>query len=126
MNGSILAHEDRMSMGNGMYLSLLSARELMQARREARSLTTEMLEQALCSNACLVAHALRLEGEERPLFQDAEEVLDTLTADEIEILARRWDEFRRATLPDGEGWMEQGVNPDFDESRFLKQGVSGR
>ena len=51
MSVSILAREDRVSLGNGMVLRLLSAGELLQARRKAHELAQSPLEQPLCSNA---------------------------------------------------------------------------
>ena len=118
MGVSILARQDRISLGNGMVLRLLSAGELLQARRQAHALAQSPLEQPLCSNACLVARALEVEGEEQPFFRDAGEVLAALTAEEIEMLAHRWDTFRREAAPGGWEEQEQGVNPYFDESRF--------
>ena len=102
MGMSILARQDRVSLGNGMVLRLLSAGELIQARRRAHELARSPLEQPLCSNACLVALALEVEGEEQPFFRDVEEVLAALTAEEIEMLAQRWDDFRRETAPGAE------------------------
>ena len=58
MEGSILAQRERVSLGNGMALRLLSALEVLQARREAGELAGEDRERALCSNACLLARAL--------------------------------------------------------------------
>ena len=46
-------------------LRLLSAGELIRARRQAHELAQSPLEQPLCSNACLVALALEAEGEVR-------------------------------------------------------------
>lgn len=117
MGMSILARQDRVSLGNGMVLRLLSAGELLQARRRAHELARSPLEQPLCSNACLVALALEVEGEEQPFFRDVEEVLAALTAEEIEMLAQRWDDFRRETAPGAEV-REMGFNPNFDERRF--------
>ena len=117
MGMSILARQDRVSLGNGMVLRLLSAGELIQARRRAHELARSPLEQPLCSNACLVALALEVEGDEQPFFRDVEEVLAALTAEEIEMLAQRWDDFRRETAPGAEV-REMGVNPNFDERRF--------
>jgi hypothetical protein len=117
MGMSILARQDRVSLGNGMVLRLLSAGELIQARRRAHELARSPLEQPLCSNACLVALALEVEGEEQPFFRDVEEVLAALTAEEIEMLAQRWDDFRRETAPGAEV-REMGFNPNFDERRF--------
>lgn len=118
MGVSILARQDRISLGNGMVLRLLSAGELLQARRQAHALAQSLLEQPLCSNACLVARALEVEGEEQPFFRDAGEVLAALTAEEIEMLAQRWDTFRRGAVPGDWEEREHGFNPYFDESRF--------
>ena len=107
MGTSILARQDRVSPGNAMVRRPSRAHEL------ARS----PLEQPLCSNACLVALALEVEGGEQPFFRDVEEVLAALTAEEIEMLAQRWDDFRRETAPGAEV-REMGFNPNFDERRF--------
>ena len=61
MSLSILAQRDRLSLDNGMDLRLLSALEVLQARREAAELAGEDRERALCSNACLLARALEQE-----------------------------------------------------------------
>ena len=58
MGRSILAGQDRMSLENGFDLRLLSALEVLQARREADELAGDGRERALCSNACLLARAL--------------------------------------------------------------------
>ena len=126
MSVSILAREDRLSLGNGMALRLLSAGELLEARRQAHALVQSPLEQPLCSNACLIARVLEAEGEPGPFFRDAEEVLVALTAEEIEALARRWDEFRRGSAPDFREERECGYNPNFDESRFIRREESQR
>ena len=55
---SILAGADRMELENGMELRLLSALEVLEARREAAQLAESQGERALCSNACLLARAL--------------------------------------------------------------------
>ncbi len=94
---SMLAERDRMELPNGMMLRLLSAFEIMQARREAEELTCAERERALCANACLVARALEVEG--KPLFLDGEAVLMGLRMEEIADLARRWGEFNRAMNP---------------------------
>ena len=52
---SILAGADRMELENGMELRLLSALEVLEARREAAQLAESQGERALCSNACLLA-----------------------------------------------------------------------
>ena len=48
---SILAGADRMELENGMELRLLSALEVLEARREAAQLAESQEERALCSNA---------------------------------------------------------------------------
>ena len=58
MAPSILAGQDRLPLNNGMELRLLSALEVLQARREAGELAQEDRERALCSNACLLAQEL--------------------------------------------------------------------
>ena len=126
MSLSILAKEDRLSLGSGMHLRLLCARDLLEARREAHELAKSALEQPLCSNACLVAKALWVDEEETPLFHSGEEVLAVLTAEEIELLACRWDRFRSSSRPLEQEAVESGVNPNFDESRFLYREESQR
>ena len=73
MGASILAGRDRFSLDNGMDLRLLSALEVLQARREAGELAREDRERALCSNACLLSRALETqEGE--PVFSSGREI----------------------------------------------------
>ena len=78
-----------------MDLRLLSAMEVLEARREAAELTREDRERALCSNACLLARALERTGEQKPVFADGTSVLAGLTVEEIAALAKRWSEFRK-------------------------------
>ena len=99
MEGSILAQRERVSLGNGMALRLLSALEVLQARREAGELAGEDRERALCSNACLLARALEQEEEHKPVFSDGRAVLAGLTVEEIGGLARRWSQLRRENDP---------------------------
>lgn len=105
MEHSILAGQDRLSLQNGMELRLLSALEVLQARREAAELVREERERALCSNACLLARALEHGG--KPVFASGQEVLAGLTVEEIAALAGQWSAFRRKEDPgpglDGEG-----------------------
>ena len=54
-----------MDLDNGMRLRLLSALEILQARREADKLCQEEWERALCANACLLARALETQEGER-------------------------------------------------------------
>ena len=99
MGLSILAEKDRISLENGMDLRLLSALEVLQARREAAELAGEEKERALCSNACLLARALEKTEDHSPLFHDGQAVLASLTVEEIGTLARRWGEFHRSANP---------------------------
>ena len=78
-------------------LRLLSVRELLEARRESRTLAAEGREQALCSNACILARALEREG--RPVYPDGRAVLEALGPEEIERLTDRWGRFNRACNP---------------------------
>ena len=98
MGASILAGRDRMDLDNGMRLRLLSALEVLQARREADGLCRSSSERALCSNACLLARALETqEGE--PVFSSGREVLSGLRVEEIAALAGTWSRFNREENP---------------------------
>ena len=106
MEGSILAQKDRIRLPNGMELRLLSALEVLQARREAGELAREERERALCSNACLVARAVVRRG--RPVYGSGEEVLHRLTVGQVETLARRWMAF----------YQEEGLGTGLERSRL--------
>lgn len=95
----ILAKRDRISLENGMDLRLLSAMEVLEARREAEELAKEDRERALCSNACLLARALERREDQTAAFSGGAEVLKGLTVEEITMLARRWSEFRKENEP---------------------------
>ncbi len=99
MEASIIAQRDRIPLENGMELRLLSALEVLQARREAAELAQEDRERALCSNACLLARALEHGEEHDPVFRDGRAVLAGLTVEEIASLAARWDRLRRESDP---------------------------
>ena len=90
-----------------MTLRLLTAFEVLEARREAEVLARGDQERALCSNACLLARALVRFG--RPMYKSGGDVLKALTPGEIERLAKQWAEKNRAENPspeDGEGRVE--------------------
>ena len=99
MEGSILAQRDRISLDNGMDLRLLSALEVLQARREAAELAREDRERALCSNACLLARALENSEGRKPVFSNGRAVLAGLTVEEIGALAARWGQLHRSCNP---------------------------
>lgn len=96
---SILAGRDRMSLENGFDLRLLSALEVLQARREAAELAENGRERALCSNACLLARALERSEDRTPVFTGGRAVLAGLTVAEIASLAARWSAFSRENDP---------------------------
>ncbi len=99
MSVSILARRDRISLGSGFDLRLLSALEVLQARRESGELAGEDRERALCSNACLLARALERTEDRTSVFSSGREVLAGLTAEEIAALAARWSSFSRENDP---------------------------
>ncbi len=111
MGSSILAEIDRLTLENGLSLRLLSALEMLQVRREGERLGCDERERVLCSNACLVARALELEGE--AVFPDGEAVLSALRMEEISSLARRWGDFNRRANP--------SVEMDGQEVEMLKK-----
>lgn len=93
---------DRMRAAGGT-LRLLSAREVLEARREGDALARDGRERALCRNACLIARALERRG--RPVFRDGQEALDGLRVEDIAALADAWAAFNRERNPsplDGE------------------------
>ena len=103
MRGCVGAGRERMRLGDGRELRLLSALEVLQARREAEELARSEGEKALCANACLLSRALERRG--RPVFDSGAAVLAGLSAREIGALAGRWAQFDRAENPapeDGE------------------------
>ena len=93
---------DRIKVDEGE-LRLLSAWEVLEARREGDSLAEDGRERALCRNACLIARALERNGE--AVFDGGRAVLDALRVEDIAGLADRWAEFNRECNPsalDGE------------------------
>lgn len=97
MVSSILAQNDQLILDNGMSLRLLSAMEVLQARREAAAMAEERKERALCSNACLLARALTIDDE--PVFENGKAVLEGLTVAEIAALSKQWHDFDRRENP---------------------------
>ena len=114
---SILARRDRMPLDNGMCLRLLSALEVLEARREAEELSTQDRERALCSNACLLARALERTENHTPVFPDGQSVLAGLTVEEIGALAARWAQLRRRSDP--------GLDVSQTELEELKKNFAG-
>lgn len=106
MHRGILDGPDALELEDGRTLRLLSAMEVLQARRQARLLADGERELALCSNACLIARALERDG--APVFRDGGHVMEELTAEQIAALAARWAEFNARVNP----------GPDADSSRI--------
>ena len=103
MDGAFWAGPVRTDAGGGRTLRLLSAREVLEARREGDELARDGGERALCRNACLVARALERKG--KPVFESGQAALDGLRVEDIAGLADAWAEFNRAHNPspmDGE------------------------
>ena len=101
---SLLSRMDRLTLEDGMQLRLLSAQEVLEARREAGQLAQGEEERALCANACLLARALEEHG--KPVFASGREVLEHLSAQEVARLAEQWDELDRAENPSPEDGEE--------------------
>lgn len=99
----LAAGAERLALAEGYSLRLLSARETLEARREAEVLARDGRERALCGNACLLARAL--EREETAVFPDGAAVLEGLTARSVAALAGRWAAFDRAENP---SFQEEG------------------
>ena len=94
---------ERTDAGGGRTLRLLSAREVLEARREGDALARDGGERALCRNACLVAKALERKG--KPVFESGQAALDALRVEDISSLADAWSDFNRTYNPsplDGE------------------------
>ncbi len=97
MQTNLLSGPDRLELEDGRMLRLLSAIEVLEARREADWLAQGAQERALCSNACLLARALMKDGQR--LFRDGSHVLEELTVEEIGALAEQWSKFNRQVNP---------------------------
>ena len=96
MDHGFWAYPNRVKVDEGE-LRLLSAREVLEARREGDALAQDGRERALCRNACLLARALERKG--GPVFEDGEAVLNALRVEDIARLADRWAEFNQACNP---------------------------
>ena len=91
--------------GEACTLRVVTALEVLEARREAAELAVNGEERALCSNACLLAKALWME--ERQVFQKGEQVLCALTPGEISSLAAELAELDRRENPSPEDSWEE-------------------
>ena len=116
MNWGLLTGPDRLVLEDGCQLRLLSAFEVLQARAQARDLAGEEREMALCANACLLAKAVL--RDEKAKFRNGEEVLNQLTVEQINRLAKLWMEFNRQVNP--------GLGVEEGEADKLKKAWSTR
>ena len=120
MEQGILTGPELLELGDGRQLRLLSAFEVLQARREAAWLAQGERERALCSNACLLARALVKDG--MSVFQSGEQVLEQMTAEQIGSLAARWAAFNREVNP---GPSNQSSEVDALKKVWSTPGKSG-
>lgn len=90
------AGRERRAVAEGE-LRLLSAREILELRRESEELAMDGTERALCSNACLIARALERGG--LPVYPDGQAVLEALRVEDIVRLADAWGEFNKTCNP---------------------------
>lgn len=86
-----------LALEDGTDLSLLTSRQVLEAKREALDLAREGLAPALCANACLISRALTRAGE--PVYPSGRAVLESLSPAAIEALARTWADFDRRENP---------------------------
>ena len=102
MEGGLWNGPDRVRVKEGS-LRLLSAREVLDARREGDGLARDGRERAVCRNACLIAKALERHG--RAVFEDGQDALNRLRVEDIARLSDAWAAFNREHNPsalDGE------------------------
>lgn len=104
---SILSRKDRLELGDGRQLRLLSAQEVLEAGREAGELAQSQGERALCANACLLARALENHG--RPVFDSGKALLAAMGVREIGALAGTWAAFDREENPSPEDGRERAL-----------------
>lgn len=84
----LVAAADHKRLADGTSLRILTAMEVLQARREAWDLCNEEQELALCSNACILARAW--ERGKKPCYGSGEEILKKLSVSRILELAHTW------------------------------------
>ena len=119
----LLEGRERLRLGDGRELRLLSALEVLQARREAAELAKSGEERALCANAWLLARALEKDG--RPEFDSGEAALRGLSAREIGDLAGRWAAFDRGENPAPEDGEEAALSLKKAWSTRLRSAFAG-
>ena len=93
----LTAGRRRKKLSDGSDLRILSALEVLEARREAEEMGGTEEEQALYSNACLLARAWEKRG--KPCYASAEGILKNLSVSQVQNLAGLWAEFDREENP---------------------------
>lgn len=93
----LAAGEPQLNLKDGTQLRLLTAQQVLEARREAYALAGEEKERALCANACLLARALLRRN--RLVYASGQEVLGKLSPTKIQTLAKAWADFDRRENP---------------------------
>lgn len=93
----LLERPEKRSLGKGISLRIMPAREELICRREGEELAGEDRDKALCANACVLARVLYKDNNR--LYQNGEEVLEKMTAGQIDYYTRRWAEFDRECDP---------------------------
>lgn len=104
---SLLGKKPRLFLEDGRSLRILSAMDVVTARREGAALAQTEGEFALCSNACILAKALEKEG--KPLFLSGRALLEAYSVSEVQELAKIWASFDRKENPKmsiGDGEIE--------------------
>lgn len=103
-HGAFWAGADRCPAAEGE-LRLLSAREVLESRREGETLARDGRERALCTNACLIARALERDG--KPVYADGQAALDGLRVEDIARLSGQWARFNREWNPSPQDSREE-------------------
>ena len=123
MSMGLLEGMERLRLEDGRTLRLLSALEVLQARREAEELAQGGEELALCANACLLSRALERDG--RPVFDSGRAALAGMSAREIGALAGRWAAFDRGENPSPENGEEAAMPAKKAWSTRLRRAFAG-
>lgn len=110
-------------LGEGWSMRPLTAAQMLACRGEGEAMAKEERDKDLWANAQLLSQVLLKEGEAP--FGDGSAVLESLTAGQIDGLARRWWEQDDFSQPQRRGeWavQEESENERFDMARFLALG----
>lgn len=94
---NLVVGAERKRLADGTTLRILSAMEVLEARREAEALCKQEEELALCSNACILARAW--EKGQKACYGSGEELLQSLSVTRIQELAHTWAQFEREENP---------------------------